>query len=108
MTTTEDHQEPPIEVLEYHKQLLDYQDTAYEAAERGDYDTAVNIWTAILTDAPTREFFEQSHDALMEIAWNLAVVHSANGNQELALTIFEQWGFQPDEYQRVLSGGENA
>ena len=92
------------EILAYRKQLLDYQETGYEAAERGDFGTAIQIWTNILTDAPSREFFEQSQDALCEIAWNLATVHYANGDESTARTVFEQWGFPAEEYQRVLAG----
>jgi hypothetical protein len=96
------------EILVYRKQLLDYQDTGYEAAERGDYATAIQIWTNILTDAPTRDFFEQSREALREIAWNLATVHYANGDEATARTVFEQWGFPAEEYQKVLAGRGDA
>ncbi|GAA3992734.1 hypothetical protein GCM10022247_09880 [Allokutzneria multivorans] len=92
------------ETLAYHKQLLDYQVMGFDAAKNGDFETAIQIWTNILNDAPTREFFEQSREALMEIAWNLATVHYANGDADTSRTIFEQWGFPPSEFEKVLAG----
>jgi hypothetical protein len=47
---TEQYADDQAELPAYYKQLLDYQEGGFDAAERADYDTAIQIWTAILSD----------------------------------------------------------
>jgi hypothetical protein len=100
------HQDQPMstELIAYYGQLLDYQDQAYEAAEQGNFGTAIANWTAILSDPAMRDFFAQEPAALHEIAWNLAVTHWGNADEPTARTIFAEWGFAADEYEQLLTG----
>jgi hypothetical protein len=99
---TEQYADDRAELLAYYKQLLDYQEGGFDAAERADYDTAIQIWTAILSDEVMRDFFNTDPEALKEIAWNLALAYWGNGDEQMAGTIFSQWGFQPGEYLAAI------
>ncbi|HVV19268.1 MAG TPA: hypothetical protein VHF06_07525 [Pseudonocardiaceae bacterium] len=60
--------------------LLRYEREAYQAAENGELDRAVEVWSDILTDAGKRAFFAEEDGMVAEIAANLADVYLRKGD----------------------------
>jgi hypothetical protein len=91
MTSTEQDQ--------YIKEMFDYEDTGYQAAESGDYAKAIGVWVAILSDESRRGCF--SEEALGEMAFNLAAAYYLSGDDASFEQTVSNWSISKDDQQKI-------
>jgi hypothetical protein len=98
MTSTEQEQ--------YIKSMFDYESNAFEAAESGDYSTAITIWTTILGDDQQRACFSQ--EALKEMAFNLAAAYYLSGDDSSFAKIAGDWSISSEDQQKIKDSVEEG
>lgn len=89
---------------EYAQQVLDYEKTAFDAAQSGDYATASQVWQAILDDASMKAVFERDPEALNELAWNLALAYGASDQRAKGDELVSQYGLDASGYAAAFGG----
>lgn len=90
---------------EYAQQVLDYEKTAFDAAQSGDYATASQVWEAILSDGSMKAVFERDQEALNELAWNLALAYGASDQRAKGDALVGQYGLDANAYAAAFGGG---
>lgn len=78
-TTAEEPQEEPDPQAE---KLLEYERTAFRAAESGNFDEAIKVWSDILDDAGKRAFFNEEEGMVEQIAADLADAYLHKGDPD--------------------------
>lgn len=84
---------------EYIKQMFDYEETGYKAAESGDYKTAIDVWVAILSDESRRGCF--SAEALNEMAFNMAAAYYLSGDDSSFEQTVSNWSISSEDQQKI-------
>jgi hypothetical protein len=90
---------------EYAQQVLEYEKTAFEAAQSGDYATASQVWQAILDDSQMRAVFEADNAAMQELVWNLALAYGGSQQKEKGDALVATYGLDANAYAAAFGGG---
>jgi hypothetical protein len=80
---------------------------AYQAAQNGKADEAIDLWYQILDDKDLTAEIQDDEYGYREIGWNLAMVELSDGQVELAQQTLGHYGWTREETaQQVSDDGE--
>lgn len=90
---------------EYLRQVFDYEEQGFAAAESGDYGTAAQVWQAVLGDQDMAACFDE--ESRKEIAFNLAAAYLLSGDQEACDRTISDWSLGEEDRQAIYAGVES-
>lgn len=76
---------------------------AFQAAQEGKADEAIDLWYQILGDENLAAEVEDDAYGYREIGWNLAMVELSDGQVELARQTLSTYGWTREEAARQVS-----
>ena len=89
---------------EYLEQMFAYEEEAYQAAEDGNYEKAIEAWSTILGDEQRRSCFDD--ESQQELAFNLAAAYYLNGDDEAFERVVSDWGLSAEDRQKIVDSVE--
>lgn len=94
------------EYAEYAKSVLAYEQTGYDAAQGGNLQGGIDVWSAILANGDMRAVFEQDPEAVKELAWNLALAHLGVGEAEKGDELVAQYGLDQARFTEAKEASQ--
>ena len=89
---------------EYVRQVLEFAEQGYQAAEEGYYEQAIEVWTSILNDEQSRSCFDEETQA--EMAFNLAAAYYITRQDEAFNEVASNWGLSDADKEQIYGSVE--
>jgi hypothetical protein len=92
--------------LQYLEQMFAYEEEGFRAAEHGDYEKAIEIWSRILADKDRRDCFNK--EAQQEMAFNLAAAYYLTSDNTKFEQVAIEWSLSEEDKAKIRDGVETT